>query len=258
MTPGEAAVLALAGAAAGTINGAAGGGSLVSFPVLLALGYGSITANVTSTVGIFTGYVGGVAGYRRELEGQRDRVRTLLPVTVLGAVAGAALLLVTPDGAFDALVPWLILGACALFAAQPVLARRVAARREGRAVAAPSGPGDVGLGVRVATLAAAAYGAYFGAGLGVILLAVLGIGIEDRLIRLNGLRGVLALVANLVALVTFVVVAPVAWAAAGILAAGALVGGWLGARGARRLPPGVLRALVIVFGVVSAVRILVG
>ncbi len=256
MTPGEAAVLALAGFAAGTINGAAGGGSLVSFPVLLAVGYGSITANVTSTVGIFTGYVGGVAGYRQELAGQRSRVRALLPVTVVGAVGGAALLLATPDGAFDALVPWLILGACALFAAQPVLARRVAARRQGQP--APADPGAVGAGVRVATLLAAAYGAYFGAGLGVILLAVLGIGIEDALIRLNGLRGVLALVANLVALLTFVVVAPVAWSAAGILAVGALVGGWLGARGARRLPPTVLRGLVIVFGVVSAVRILLG
>lgn len=253
MTARDALLLALAGLGAGTVNGAAGGGSLVSFPALLATGHGAIAANVTSTVGIVTGYAGGVAGHRRELAGQRPRIRSLAPVVVAGAVAGAVLLLVTPDGAFDAAVPWLILAACALFAAQPALARRVRSRAGDRI-----GGRDIGWGVRAATFAGAVYGAYFGAGLGVILLAVLGIGLDDELVRLNGLRGVLALVVNLVAAVTFALVAPVAWGAAGILAGTALVGGWIGARAARRLPAPVLRAVVIGFGVVAAGRLLLG
>jgi uncharacterized membrane protein YfcA len=255
VTPGDALLLAAAGFGAGTLNGVAGGGSLVSFPALLALGYGSIAANVTSTVGILSGYLGGVAGYRRELDGQRARVRALLPVSIGGAVLGAVILLLTPDRAFEAAVPWLILVACGLFAAQPSLARRVAARRAATCEPAAT---EIGWGVRAGVFGAAVYGAYFGAGLGVILLAVLAIGLEDQLIRLNGLRGVLALLVNLVAVVLFAVAAPVAWGAAGLLAVSALGGGWVGARGARRLPPRVLRALVITFGLVAAGRLLVG
>jgi uncharacterized membrane protein YfcA len=259
MTPGDAAVLALAGFGAGALNGAAGGGSMVSFPVLLAVGYGSVVANITSTVGILSGYLGGVAGYRHELRGQRERVRALLPVSVAGAVVGAATLLATPEDRFDAVVPWLILAACALFAVQPVVAARVARRRaRRRPESVPAEDPAIHWAVHGGTFVAAAYGAYFGAGLGVVLLAVLGMGVEDALIRLNGLRGVLALVINGVAAIAFVLVAPVAWGAAGLLALGAVGGGWLGARAARRLPAVALRALVIGFGLVAAVRLLAG
>lgn len=255
MTPGDALLLAAAGFGAGTINGAAGGGSLVSFPALLALGYGSIAANVTSTVGIVSGYLGSTAGFRRELDGQRSRVHALLPVSIAGSGVGGVTLLLTPDRAFTDAVPWLILAACALFAGQPVLARRVAARRTARPDRAGQDDG-VGWGVQAGVFVGAIYGAYFGAGLGVILLAVLAIGIDDQLLRLNGLRNLLSLVINLGAVVLFALVAPVAWGAAGILAVGALGGGWIGARGARRLPPAALRALVITFGLVAAGRLL--
>lgn len=260
MTGDDLGLLLVAGFAAGTINGAAGGGSLVSFPALLATGQGAVAANVTSTVGILSGYLGGVVGHRAELRDQGERVRALLPVSIVGAAVGAAALLLTPEGAFDAAAPWLILAACALFAVQPRLARHLAARRLANgadvpppgagAVLAPSGA------LQAATFGASAYGAYFGAGLGVILLAVLGLGLEDSLVRLNGVRGVLALVVNVVATVTFVAVAPVAWAAASVLAVSALGGGWTGARAARRLPPPVLRGTVIAFGVVAGVRLL--
>ncbi|QYG94053.1 sulfite exporter TauE/SafE family protein [Iamia sp. SCSIO 61187] len=261
MTGADLALLLVAGFAAGTVNGAAGGGSLVSFPALLATGQGAVTANVTSTVGILSGYLGGVVGHRAELHDQGDRVRALLPVSVSGAAVGAAALLLTPEGAFDVAAPWLILAACALFTVQPRLARHLAARRRtGRGDAPPPGdgpaPGPSGA-LQAATFGAAAYGAYFGAGLGVILLAVLGLGLEDSLIRLNGVRGVLALVVNVVATATFVAIAPVAWAAAGVLAISALGGGWIGARAARRLPPPVLRGLVITFGAIAGVRLLV-
>jgi uncharacterized protein len=258
VTFGEAALVLVAGFGAGVVNGAAGGGTMVSFPALLALGYESLTANVTSAVGILPGYLGGVAGYRTELQGQRRRVRMLLPASVAGALTGALLLLVTPEDSFDVAVPWLILAACGLFALQPVLARRVAAARRrqdgGDATALPGAP--IGWGMHAGTYVGAVYGGYFGAGLGVVLLAVLGIGIHDSLIRINGLRGVLALAVNCVAVLAFLVAAPVAWGPTGLLAISSLVGGWLGARGARRLPTPVLRALVVALGLIAAGRLL--
>jgi len=246
VSPGEAVFLAVAGLAAGSINGAAGGGSLVSFPALLAMGYPSLTANVTSTVGIWPGYLGGVAGYRTELQGQKERFRSLAVVTITGAVSGSVLLLVTPTKVFSAVVPWLILFACALLGFQPLLAKRLAA----------SGHGHGSPLLQVGTFLAATYGAYFGAGLGVVLLAVFGLFIDDELVRLNGLRGAIALLVNTLAMLVYVAVADVAWAAAGILAATSLFGGYGGARFARKLSPKVLRGLVISFGVAASVRLL--
>lgn len=250
MTPADAGLVAGAGVLAGAINGIAGGGSLVSFPVLIATGQSALVANVTSTVGIWPGYVGGVAGHRQELTGQRDRIRRLLPAAVVGAVGGALLLLVTPSSSFRTVAPFLILFACALFAVQPLLARRLQGR--------PVTPDDERLPVvlHAGMVAAGAYGAYFGGGLGVVLLALLGATLHDRLVRLNGLRGVLALLVNSVALCTFVVAAPVAWPAAGVLAATSLVGGYAGARLARRVPGWALRTFVVVFGVAAALRLL--
>lgn len=264
--------MAAAGFVAGGINGIAGGGSLVSFPTLLAIGQPALTANVTSTVGIWPGYLGGVLGFRHEVADQADRIKSLLPATLAGAVAGAVLLLTTPPGAFEAVTPYLILIACALFAAQPGLARRVAARAEADGDMGDDMGVDTGDGgghgpdpvrpvaqpvaVQAATFVSSIYGAYFGAGLGIVLLAALGILLPDRLVRTNGLRGVLSLLINTVAALIFVARAPVAWGAAGLLAGASLVGGYAGARFARRIPATVLRAVVVAVGLVAAVRLL--
>jgi uncharacterized membrane protein YfcA len=255
VTPGQQALVAAAGLVAGGINGIAGGGSLVSFPALLAVGQPALTANVTSTVGIWPGYLGGVLGFRTEIADQAERIRSLLPVTLAGAVVGAVLLLTTSADAFAILTPFLILAACGLFAAQPALGARVAAR-----AAAEEGPAGVRpasrRGAQAGTFASAVYGAYFGAGLGIVLLAVLGTLLPDRLVRTNGLRGVLSLVTNTVAALIFVARAPVAWGAAGLLASSSLVGGYVGARFSRRVPSVVLRVFVIAVGLVAAGRLL--
>jgi hypothetical protein len=263
MTWDTVLLLAAAGFAAGVVNGVAGGGSLISFPALLAAGHTALVANVTSTVGIWPGYVGGVAGYRHVLGDQRDRVRELAPTCIAGGIAGSALLLLTPSSAFAALAPYLILGACLLFAVQPWLSRALARRAAARD--ADSRPGDRTTtrdrvrspGLHAAVFLAAIYGAYFGAGLGVILLAVLALLLEDDLQRANGLRGVLALVINSVGVVVFAIAADVVWSAAAILAVTSLAGGYTGAHLAQRLPARVFRTAVILLGVAAAIRLLV-
>lgn len=255
MSPADAALVAGAGFVAGAVNAVAGGGTLVTFPALLAVGYSALVANITSSVGLISGYAGGSLAYRRELSGQAPRVRALGTVSVLGGVAGAVILLVTPRDAFRAIVPWLILLACVLLLAQPALARAVAARRGG-----PTRPGwarhDVTLVVRAGVFLAAVYGSYFGAGLGVLLLGVLGILLDDHLQRLNALKGMLSLMINVVGVVVFLASGRVAWLAAGILATTAYAGGHAGVRIARRLPPRVLRYGVVLLGLIVAGRLL--
>ncbi|HET6951137.1 MAG TPA: sulfite exporter TauE/SafE family protein [Acidimicrobiales bacterium] len=248
MTASELLFLAAAGFGAGVVNGVAGGGSMVSFPALLAVGVPSLAANVTSTVGIWPGYLGGVAGFRRALAAQRDRLRPLAAVALAGAVVGALALLVTSEDGFDALAPWLVLLACGLFAAQPLLARRLTAFGP-----TPRGHGALRYG---GVFAGAVYGAYFGAGLGVLLLAVLGITLPGRLVDLNGIRSVLALLVNSIAVVVFAVAAPVEWAAAGTMAAASLVGGYVGATASTRLPVPVFRVVVLALGLAAFVGLL--
>ena len=225
---------------AGVFNAVAGGGSLVSFPALLAVGYSSVAANVTNLVALVPGYAGGTAAYRRRLDGQGHRLRTLGATSAAGAAAGTALLLNTSAAAFDAVVPGLVLLACALLAVQPVLAKRIAGR-------APA------WSVHVFVFAASVYGGYFGAGLGIMLLAVLAAALADDLQRLNALKGALSLVVALVSAVAVGLFGPVAWAPAAVMAAASVVGGVLGARIAQRLPSGALRWGVVVYGVVLAV-----
>jgi uncharacterized membrane protein YfcA len=250
MTPAEIAFLAVAGFGAGVVNGVAGGGSMVSFPALLVVGVPSLAANVTSTVGIWPGYAGGAAGFRRNLATQRDRLRALAPIALAGAVVGSLLILVTPEDAFDALAPWLVLVACALFAAQPRLARRLAVDHRDDGGGVEGGHAALrAAGVFVASV----YGAYFGAGLGVLLLAVLGITLPGRLADLNAVRTVLALLVNSIAVVVFAVAAPVVWSAAGAMAVASLAGGYVGARSAARMPVPVFRAAVLALGLAAAV-----
>ncbi len=247
--PGRDLLLALAGLVAGLFNGIAGGGTLISFPALLAFGYPALVANVTSTVGIWSGYVGQVAGFRREVLDQRDRFSLLAPLTVVGAAGGATLLLTTPSSAFGRLAPWLVLFATGLFAVGPVLARFLAHEH-------PSGrrPGVLATGV----LVTAVYGGYFGAAMGVLTLAVLGIALPDTLPRAGGIRSVLAVIANGVAALVFIVHGHLQWGAAGMLAIGALAGGYLGAALTRTLPAGVLRVVVVAIGLATGIRLLVG
>lgn len=242
MTPEQGIVLGVAGFLGGAVNSVAGGGSLISFPALLAVGYPGVTANMTNTVALWPGYVGSSVAYRRELEGQRSRAVVLAATCIVGGLAGSVLLLTTPASVFKQTVPWLILLACALFALQPLATRSLAKRQ------APSKE-HRSLGLHVAVLLAAIYGAYFGAGLGIVLLAVLGLAIPDSLQRLNGLKQVLSVVINSVAVVAYGVFGPVAWTAVAIMAVASLAGGRLGGGFARRLSPILLRVVVLGFGV---------
>jgi uncharacterized membrane protein YfcA len=245
-----AAVL-LAGMAAGAINAVVGSGTLITFPTLLAFGVPPVTANVSNTIGLVPGVASGIVGYRRELRGQRARAVRLGSGALLGGVVGAVLLLVLPEGAFGAIVPLLILVGLVLVVLQPRISRWVNARHQGATREfGPSWvwPAVVGTGV---------YGGYFGAAQGVILMGILGIGIDDSLQRLNGLKQILAGLVNAVAGVIFVFVADVDWLVALLIAAGSIVGGQLGATVGRRLSPFVLRIVIVVVGLVALVSFLV-
>jgi uncharacterized membrane protein YfcA len=249
VTPGHAALVAGAGFLGGAVNAVAGGGTLITFPALLAAGLPASLANTTSSVGLVAGYAGGSVAYRRELVGQKERGRGLVIAGVLGGIVGAILLLLTPGDSFRAVVPYLVLLACLLLAVQPLLAKALAAR----------GAASVHAGweVQLAIGVGAIYGSYFGAGLGVIMLAVLGLLVADDLQRLNALKGVLSLVINLVGALIFVVTGHVHWLAALLLAAGAVLGATAGVGLARRLPSSVVRAGVVVGGVTVAVTLIV-
>jgi uncharacterized membrane protein YfcA len=243
-------LLLLGGLGAGVVNGVAGGGSLISFPLLLALGYPALTANITNTVGIWPGYVGGAAGFRNEISSQRDRLVPLGAVAALGGVAGALLLLTTSSATFRNLVPWLVLGASILFAVQPLLKRALGGT-------AHTPPRTRPILLAGGTFAASVYGGYFGAGLGVMLLAILGLALPDSIVRTSGLRTALSILVNGVAAVVFLIHGGLAWEAVGLLAAGSLVGGWIGAQVALSIPAWALRAVVVVIGLVTVVKLLV-
>ncbi len=234
---------------AGGINAVVGSGTLITFPVLLAVGYGPVTANVSNTVGLFPGSISGAIGYRAELEGQRRRVQVLGVAALLGGITGAVLLLQLPPEAFEAIVPVLIAVALVLVVVQPRLSRALDARRER---ARPHGGPLLWIGVYLTGI----YGGYFGAAQGVLLLAVEGIAIPEDLQRLNALKNVLAAIVNGVAAVIFIAVADVAWLPAVLLAVGATIGGQLGAKVGRRLSPAVLRGVIVVVGVVAIVQLL--
>lgn len=238
MTVGELVFLVGAGLLAGVVNALAGGGTLISFPALVAFGYPGVTASVTNAVALWPGYLGGVVGYRAELRGQRRRVAALSAATVAGAVAGCSLLLLTPGRLFDAMVPWLVTFASLALLAQPWLKDRFG----GAAGQPPSrlAYGGVFLG--------GCYGAYFNGGMGVLLLAVLGMFLHDDLHRVNAVRAALSLVVSTVSVVAFALFGPVEWQAVAVVAPASLAGGFLGTRVARLMPPNVLRGVVVTFG----------
>jgi uncharacterized membrane protein YfcA len=244
----EALAVFVAGIGAGTINTVVGSGTLLTFPVLLGIGYAPVVANVSNTIGLVPGSVSGALGYRRELAGQRDHAVALGIAATVGGVTGAVLLLVLPASAFKAIVPVFILLALVLIVLQPRLARMIEPE-PGRPEAGHR------LAAMVAVLASGVYGGYFGAAQGILLLAILGILVHDDLHRANALKNVLAGLVNLVAALVFIAVAEVAWTPVVLIAGGSVIGGQLGARFGRRLPPAALRALVIAVGAVAILRL---
>jgi uncharacterized membrane protein YfcA len=238
----EALFLAAAAAVAGAINAVAGGGSLISFPALIAAGFDPVPANVTNTVALWPGYVAGSWAYRPELARQSGRAVRLAPACIAGAGAGSVLLLATPPEAFEAIVPFLIYGACAAMLLQRRL-RSAAERHRFR-----GGGRRAATALHVSVFVLAVYGAYFGAGLGIVLLAVLLVLLPDDIQRANALKGLLSAVINSVAAVWFAVFGPVSWTAAAAMAAGSLLGGYGGVGIARRLGAERLRWAVILYG----------
>ncbi len=243
MSVGAAVLLVAAGFAAGLAGSIAGLASLFSYPALLAVGLPPTAANVTNTVALCVTGLGAAAGSRPELTGQGGAVRRLAPVFAVGGAAGAALLLLTPPGAFELIVPFLIAGASVVLLLQPRV--RAVAERAG-------GPGSE-VGVVVGLFAAAVYAGYFGAAAGVLMLALLLVGLPVTLLQGNALKNVLLGVANVVAAVGFAVFGPVRWAAVLPLAAGLIVGSYVGPAVARRLPATALRVGIGLAGLLLAV-----
>ena len=250
LTPARDVLLVLAGIGAGIFNGVAGGGTLITFPTLLAMGFPAFNANITSTVGIMPTYAGALAGFRVEINDQRARLRSLLPVAVVGAVLGAVLLLTTSVSDFRRIAPWLVLLAAALYAAQPLLVRALSGLAHDHPTRRALALGGL--------FAISIYGGYFGAALGVAMLAVLGLALPDTLARTSGLRTVLSVGVNGVAALVFIVHGSVSWTAAGWLALGGLVGGWVGSRVVLRLPAMAFRVIVVAIGLATGLRLLVG
>lgn len=248
---GDYALAALAACAAGAINAVAGGGTLISFPVLTAIGLPAVTANVTNTVALWPGFIGSALALRRDLAGQRRRIMLIAPLACVGGVFGGLLLFWSGDRTFEALVPWLVLMATALLGAQETIGRWLRARLARRPGAADGHPlegpwSDLIIGVVVGI--AAIYGGYFGAGLGVILLATLGLLLTDSFTRVNALKQVVALVINVAAAALFAFSDEVIWSVALVMAVAALAGGAIGGRFASRVSPAVLRQIVIAIG----------
>ncbi|HEX7292678.1 MAG TPA: sulfite exporter TauE/SafE family protein [Conexibacter sp.] len=254
MSPLEALLVLVAGVWAGAINTLVGSGSLVTFPVLLAVGYPPLTANVSNNLGVVPGSISGAYGYRRELRGQRGRLLRFAPASALGGVAGAVLLLALPASAFEAIVPLFVAAGVVLVVLQPRINRRLARRR----AAGVRGRAHGGAPALAATGLTGVYGGYFGAAQGVLLLAILGIAIDDDLQRVNALKVVLAGLVNFVAGVVFVVAAQdhLEWGAVALIAVGAALGGQLGARVGRRLPEPALRAVIVVVGLAAIAKLL--
>jgi uncharacterized membrane protein YfcA len=248
--PGEAVAILAAGTAAGGVNAVVGSGSLITFPTLLAFGFPPVVANVSNNVGLVPGNLSGGFGYRRELEGQRSRLIRLGAAAAVGALIGAVALLSLPSSAFRLVVPVLILISCALVLVQPRLAAWIKKRRD-------SQQGD-----RASPLLSAGvclsgvYGGYFGAAQGVLVIGLLGSFLDETLQRVNGAKNILVAMVNGTAAVVFILLAHVSWAAVALIAVGSTVGGLLGARFGRRLPPTALRLFVAAIGVISAVKLI--
>lgn len=250
----EASVIFAAGVWAGTINVIVGSGTLITFPTLLLFGYAPITANVSNNIGLVAGGLSGIHGYREEALRHKSLLLRLVPASVLGALTGALLLLVLPAEAFKAVVPVLIALGLVMVVAGPAMQRRTARRHAHLDAHPPTSRWALPVGIYLLGI----YGGYFGAAQGILLVGLMGVLLTIGLQDINGIKNVLGTVVNAVAAVTFMVVAwdRIDWQVVGLIGAGSLLGGYLGARIGRRLPPGVLRAVILVIGALALVKIL--
>lgn len=241
------ALVVVAGVLAGAVNTLAGGGTLLVYPALLASGLPPVAANITSLIGLTPGYVGGAWAYRAEIGAERHRLPVLIPVALAGSVVGAVILLVTPGDAFEAVIPYLVLFSTVLLFAQPWLKRWLTPTDD-----SSEGSGT-GLLASVLVFLASAYGSYFSAGVGVLMLAFLGATVRADFQRINGLKNLLSLVIVAAGIAVYAFSGQADWLAVLVLLPSSAVGGWLGGRLARRLNPDVLRYAVTVLGLVLAV-----
>ncbi|MHB1087715.1 MAG: sulfite exporter TauE/SafE family protein [Acidimicrobiales bacterium] len=252
-TPWRVLLLFAAGLAAGIVNGVAGGGTFITFPTLLALGIAPLQANVSSTVGLVPSVLAGVRVFRRELSRHRATLKSLVPTCVVGSGVGTTLLLTGSANTFAAVVPWLIGVATALFASAPLITRALA-RRHPPGTVGHARPRTLLVGVFIGSV----YGGYFGAGLGIVLLAVLALSLPEDILNLQGIRVALGLLINTVAAVVFAVRGHLALIAVAILLVSTFLGGWIGAHVMRKIPSVWVRALVISVGVVTTLRLAIG
>jgi uncharacterized membrane protein YfcA len=242
-------VILLAGMAAGAINAVVGSGTLITFPTLLALGYPPVVANTSNNVGLVAGGISSTLGYRRELRGQRPRAVRLGAASIAGAAAGAAALLLLPASAFSAIVPVFIVVALLLVVFQERVGTFIEAR--GRTHTIHGGGLVVGW-----VFLAGMYGGYFGAAQGIILLAVLGVALDETLQRANGLKNLLASLNNATAAIAFIAFGPLDWTVVALIALGSIIGGQIGSHVGRQLPDAVLRWIVVAVGLVALVKLL--
>lgn len=242
---------AMAAVAAGLINALAGGGTLITFPALVALGVPTVQSNVTNTVSLFPGYFGGTFAQRRDLADQPTRLRYLAGAAGLGGLVGSILLVSTSEKLFSDIVPFLLLTACALLAFQDRIKRLIPASAQ----MDPHADGTPGIGAMGAIFVSAIYGGYFGAGLSIIFIAVLGLLLDDKMARLNALKQGLAFVTNIVAAAFFLGSGKVVWSLVAVMAPASLVGGAVGGRLAGRINPLLLRGLVITSGVAITIKL---
>ncbi|MFI5932243.1 sulfite exporter TauE/SafE family protein [Actinoplanes sp. NPDC051494] len=250
MSPWEAIGLLAAGLGAGTVNAIAGGGSLITFPVLVAIGLPGVAANVSNSLSVAPGYASSALGSRADLAGQRGRVLRVIPTLILGALGGCALLLLTPRSVFDVVVPFLVLGATAMLAFQNKL-RGLAGHPKDYT------PRRAAVYLHVAVFLCGLYGGYFNAALGVLLIAGLALVLDEPLRRVSALKNVLSAVVGVVTVLIYSAFGPVNWAVVAVLAPATVVGGYVGAKLARRLPSHILRWVIITFGAVVGVVLLV-
>lgn len=251
-------LIALAGVAAGAINSLVGSGTLVTFPTLVTLGYPPVVATMSNAIGLVAGGVSGTWGYRRELRGQWNRLLWQMPASFIGALAGAWLLLHLPEKVFTEVVPVLLILALILVVIGPRIQNFAKKRAEAAGKSAEHVSPRRMVALVIGTFAVGVYGGYFTAAQGILLMGVMGALLPEDMQRMNAAKNLLSLIVNVVAAIAYVAVAfdRISWAAAGLIALGSLVGGYLGAHYGRRLSPNALRAFIVVVGLIGLYRLL--
>jgi uncharacterized protein len=251
-------LIALAGVGAGAINALVGSGTLITFPTLVALGYPPVTSTMSNAVGLVAGGVSGTWGYRRELRGQSRRLRWQVPASLLGALVGAWLLLHLPEKVFTQIVPVLLIAALILVLVGPKIQTWARRRAEASGRDADHVSRRRMVALVLTTFLVGIYGGYFTAAQGILLVGAMGALLPEDMQRMNAAKNLLSLIVNIVAAVAYTIVAfdRISWPAAGLIAVGSLIGGFIGARYGRRLSPNALRAIIVVVGLIGLYRLL--